>query len=182
MASFKYSKGSHRLLTAGPNFSLKKIPYLQAMIFRPAQKQDVIHIVAMIADDKLGKLREDFRDPLPESYYDAFENISSDPNQELIVVENDNNKVIGTMQLSFIQYLTYQGGVRAQIEAVRIHKECRGQGLGTKMFKWAIERAKEKRAHVLQLTTDKQRPEAIQFYLDLGFKATHEGMKMHFKN
>lgn len=151
------------------------------MIFRPAQKQDVIHIVAMIADDKLGALREDFRNPLPQSYYDAFENISRDDNQELIVVENEEGRVIGTMQLSFIQYLTYQGGIRAQIEAVRIHKEFRGQGLGTKMFEWAIQRAKEKGAHVLQLTTDKQRPEAIQFYLDLGFVASHEGMKMHFK-
>jgi GNAT superfamily N-acetyltransferase len=151
------------------------------MIFRPAQKQDVIHIVAMIADDKLGALRENFLDPLPQSYYDAFENISGDHNQELVVVENEEGRVIGTMQLSFIQYLTYQGGIRAQIEAVRIHKDFRGQGLGTKMFEWAIKRAKQKGAHVLQLTTDKQRPEALQFYLDLGFVASHEGMKMHFQ-
>ena len=53
-------------------------------------------------------------------------------------------------------------------------------GLGKKMFEWAIERAKERKAHLLQLTTDKQRPEAITFYKNLGFKSTHEGMKMHF--
>lgn len=99
----------------------------------------------------------------------------------MIVVEADHGKVIGTLQLSFIQYLTYQGGIRAQIEAVRIHKEFRGKGLGTEMFKWAINRAQERKAHVLQLTTDKQRPEAIKFYLDLGFIDSHEGMKMHFK-
>ena len=49
------------------------------------------------------------------------------------------------------------------------------------MFEWAINRAKEHNAHLLQLTTDKKRPKAIKFYLELGFKQSHEGMKMHFK-
>ncbi len=151
------------------------------MKFRKATLDDVPIIVEMIANDKLGTKREDYREPIPACYLEAFRNISSDSNQELIVVERDNGKVVGTMQLSFIQYLTYQGGIRAQIEAVRIHRDYRGMGLGTEMFEWAFKRAKERNAHVLQLTTDKQRPEAIKFYLDLGFVDSHEGMKMHFK-
>lgn len=150
------------------------------MLFRKATKTDVQAIVAMIADDDLGKTRENFQVPLPEEYYIAFKNINSDNNQELIVVENNESEIIGTLQLSFIQYLTYRGGIRAQIEAVRIRKDQRGTGLGTKMFEWAIERAKEKKAHVLQLTTDKKRPKAINFYKKLGFIDTHEGMKLHF--
>ncbi len=148
------------------------------MNFRKATEKDVPSIVQMIAHDKLGAKREDYKVPLPEKYYTAFKNISSDENQELVVVESENGRVIGTLQLSFIQYLTYQGGIRAQIEAVRIHKDFRGQGLGAKMFQWAINRAQEKGAHLLQLTTDKQRPEAIKFYHELGFVASHEGMKM----
>jgi GNAT superfamily N-acetyltransferase len=151
------------------------------MKFRKATIKDIPLLVEMIADDKLGAKREEFTNPLPKSYYSAFESISSDKNQELIVVESENGKVIGTMQLSFIQYLTYQGGIRAQIEAVRIHKDFRGKGLGTQMFEWAIQRAQERRAHVLQLTTDKQRPQAIRFYSELGFMPSNEGMKMHFK-
>lgn len=150
------------------------------MKFRKANKTDVPFIVQMIADDELGKLRENYQNPLPEVYYQAFANIDQDPNQELIVIENDESEIIGTLQLSFIQYLTYQGGIRAQIEAVRIRSDQRGQGIGETLFKWAINRAKEKGAHLLQLTTDKQRPEAIRFYEQLGFKATHEGMKLHF--
>ena len=149
------------------------------MKFRKANKQDVIAIVSMIADDKLGTLREDFQDPLPEQYYLAFENINNDPSQELIVVENVDQVVVGTMQLSFIQYLTYQGGIRAQIEAVRIRKDQRGKGLGEEMFLWAIEKSKKRGAHLLQLTTDKKRPEALKFYERLGFVASHEGMKLH---
>lgn len=147
--------------------------------FRKANKEDVYEIVAMLSDDKLGELRESFQNPLSQTYYDAFDIINNDPHQELIVVENAENKIVGTLQLSFIQYLTYQGGIRAQIEAVRIQKDYRGKGYGTYFFEWAIKRAKEKGAHLIQLTSDKKRPEAIHFYEKLGFKATHEGMKLH---
>ena len=150
------------------------------MKFRKASKDDLYFIVQMLADDELGSQRENFRDPLPASYLSAFKNIVSDPNQELIVVENNQKDVVGTFQLTFIPYLTYQGGIRAQIEAVRIRKDQRGKGLGTKMFKWAIKRAKERGAHVIQLTTDKKRPKALNFYESLGFVASHEGMKLHF--
>lgn len=151
------------------------------MKFREATRNDISKIVEMIADDELGRTRENYQSPLPIEYLNAFENISLDPNQELIVVENDNAEIIGTLQLSFIQYLTYRGGIRAQIEAVRIRKDQRGLGIGKTMFKWAMNRAKERNAHLLQLTTDKKRPAAIKFYEDLGFLATHEGMKMHLE-
>ena len=150
------------------------------MKIRKATKDDLFSIVQMLADDELGSTRENFRNPLPTSYLTAFKNIVSDPNQELMVVENDHGEIIGTLQLTFIPYITYQGGIRAQIEAVRIRKDQRGIGLGTKMFEWAIERAKERGAHVLQLTTDKQRSKALKFYESLGFVASHEGMKLHF--
>ncbi len=151
------------------------------MKFRKATRNDISEIVEMIADDELGKTRENFQTPLPTEYLNAFENINADQNQELIVVENENSEIIGTLQLSFIQYLTYRGGVRAQIEAVRIRKDKRGHGIGKTMFEWAVNRAKERNAHLLQLTTDKKRLKAIKFYEDLGFKATHEGMKIHFE-
>ena len=149
------------------------------MNIRPATREDVVAIVAMIANDKLGQLRENFQDPLPQNYYDAFENIESDPNQELMVMENKSGKIIGTLQLTLIQYLTYQGGIRAQIEAVRVHEDFRGMGIGQQLFEWAIRRAMEKGVHVVQLTTDKKRPGAISFYEKLGFVASHEGMKLH---
>ena len=151
------------------------------MKFRKATKIDLPLIVQLIANDRLGQMRERFEDPLPDKYYEAFDRISSDANQELIVVETNNEEIIGTMQLSFIQYLTYQGGIRAQIEAVRIREDLRGKGIGQRMFEWAIQRSKERNAHLLQLTTDKQRPQAIRFYEKLGFKASHEGMKIHFE-
>lgn len=150
------------------------------LYFRTARRADVPAIVRLLAQDKLGQLRENYREPLPETYYQAFERIDDDPGQELIVVEDGSGALIGTLQLTFIPYLTYRGGVRAQVEAVRIREDQRGKGIGEQLFRWAIARAKERGAHLLQLTTDKQRPEAVRFYEKLGFRASHEGMKLHF--
>lgn len=152
------------------------------MKFRKATKEDVLSIIKMLANDEHGKLREKYQEPLPETYYAAFEIINSDQNQELIVVENENDpEIAGSFQLTFIPYLSYQGRLRAQIENVVVREDLRGKGIGQKMFEWAIERAKERNAHLLQLTSDKQRPRAIKFYEDFGFIASHEGMKLHFK-
>jgi len=151
------------------------------MLYRKATRTDIPAIIAMLADDHLGKLREEYRDPLPSSYYEAFEQIDSDPNQELIVVENEGKEIIGTLQLTFIAYLNYRGGTRAQVESVHVREDHRGKGLGKQLFEWTINRAREKGAHLLQLTSDKRRPDAIRFYQNLGFVASHEGMKMHLR-
>ncbi|MHB0756611.1 N-acetyltransferase family protein [Polaribacter sp. M15] len=150
------------------------------MNYRKATEKDLTAIVKMMADDVLGKKRENFNTPLPNSYMNAFKNIEADKNQELIVLENKKLEIIGTLQISYLQYISYCGGIRAQIENVFIRADQRGLGIGKKMFEWAINRAKEKNAHMVQLTSNKERPRAIKFYENLGFKATHEGMKLHF--
>lgn len=98
----------------------------------------------------------------------------------MLVAEDETGQVVGTMQLTFIQYLTYRGGLRAQAEAVFVREDFRGKGVGSKLMKYAIDQSKLRGAHLIQLTTDKQRPEAVKFYEKLGFKASHEGMKLHF--
>ena|SRR6218665_205977 len=102
--------------------------------FNIAEMRHLVDIVKLLAEDKLGATRENFKDPVPEAYISAFMKISSDSSQELIVVENENKEVISTLQLSFIQYLTYQGVIRAQIEAVRIREIDRGKGYGGLIF------------------------------------------------
>jgi len=145
-----------------------------------AQSEDIAAVVALLAADPLGSQREGKSSEPDQKYLEAFSRIDKDPNQELWVVKDTSGEIIGCFQLSFLQYLTYHGGLRAQIEGVRVKETVRGQGLGQEMFEWAIARSKEKGAHLLQLTTDKKRPEALKFYLKLGFVASHEGMKLHF--
>lgn len=148
--------------------------------FRLAKENDLETIVEFLSDDPLGAKRENFQKPLPEAYTEAFAKIEADDNQELTVACLE-NKIVACFQLSFLQYITYQGGLRAQIEAVRVAKTHRNLGLGKLIFQYAIERSKSKGAHVVQLTTDKERPEALKFYESLGFTASHEGMKLHLK-
>ena len=148
-----------------------------AITFRQAAEQDVERIVEMLADDVLGKERERFEQPLPASYLAAFQAIEADPNNELIVAVED-GKIVGVQQLTFTPYLTHQGSWRATIEGVRTDSTVRGQGIGGQLIRYAIGRAKERGCRLIQLTTDKQRPDALRFYEGLGFTATHEGMKM----
>lgn len=147
------------------------------MIIRKATENDLPFIVKMLANDLLGMKRECYRDPLPESYKNAFYEINSDKNNFLAVVE-ENNVIIGTLQLTFFTCLTYQGGKRALIEGVRIDEAYRGKGLGKELFEWAIEKSREENCHMVQLTTDKNRSEALEFYMKLGFIASHEGLKL----
>lgn len=148
----------------------------EALIFRLATEDDLPTIIRMLADDTLGSAREQVGAVVPEVYIKAFEKIIADSNQELTVVEKS-GEIVATFHLTFIQYLTHQGGLRAQIEAVRTHSQFRGQGIGKAVFNYAIDRAKSKGCRLVQLTTDKQRPDAIRFYESLGFVSTHEGMK-----
>jgi GNAT superfamily N-acetyltransferase len=144
---------------------------------RPAVAADVAAIVRLLADDPLGSRREAYREPLPQSYYAAFDAIDADPHNELVVVEH-NGTVIGTLQLTFIAGLSFQGGTRAQIEAVRVDREYRSQRIGARLFEWAIDRARKTGCRMVQLTTNADRIDAQRFYERLGFVASHVGMKL----
>lgn len=146
--------------------------------FRLATIDDVGAIVGLLADDPLGASREQATQPLPASYFAAFAAIDSDPNNELVVAELPEHGIVGVLQLTVIPYLTHCGRWRALIEGVRVARQVRSLGLGRRLFQWAIERAQQRGCRVLQLTTDKRRPDALRFYEALGFVASHEGMKL----
>ena len=150
------------------------------LLFRPATRADVPEIVRMLADDHLGRQRERYELPLPETYFAAFDQINASPSFELIVAELD-GRVVGTLQLIFIPSISYQGGLRAQVESVRVDEPLRNQGIGKSMMEWAIERARQRGAHLLQLTTHNTRQDAHRFYERLGFKGSSLGMKISLK-
>ncbi|HEY0005216.1 MAG TPA: GNAT family N-acetyltransferase [Pyrinomonadaceae bacterium] len=144
---------------------------------RRAGREDVPAIVRLLADDKLGSGRENYQDPLPEAYYAAFEEIDGDKHNELLVLEAE-GEVRGTLQLTFITGLSFQGAKRAQIEAVRVDSRYRGQGLGRQLIQWTIQRARQENCRLVQLTTNNDRADAHRFYQELGFVASHTGMKL----
>lgn len=145
---------------------------------RRAERSDLAAIVALLADDELGRRRETDGEVLSTGYLDAFAEIGRDPRSHLTVAAIE-GRVVGTLHLTFLRYLTFEGGRRAQIEAVRVASDMRGHGIGASLLGWAVERAREQGAHLVQLTTDRRREDARRFYESLGFRATHDGMKLH---
>ena len=150
---------------------------MEAVSFRPATIADLPGIVSMLANDELGQQREDPSSPPNQQYRDAFAAIDRDANQILAVAEFD-GVMLGCLQITFIPGLSRLGMWRGQIESVRIAADSRGKGIGRKMFVWAIGECRRRGCGLVQLTTDKSRSDAFQFYESLGFQTTHEGMKL----
>ena len=151
---------------------------MSGVVFRLAALSDLPDIVRMLADDELGSQREQYEEPLPEPYIVAFEQINKDPNHELIVAEMG-DKIIGTLHLMFLPSISFRGGLRAQVESVRVDVGYRDRGIGSELMMRAIERAKERGAHIVQLTTHSSREDAHRFYKRLGFEGSHLGMKLN---
>ena len=142
---------------------------------REARRADVPAIVALLADDPIGASREGSADD--DAYYAAFDLIDADPRNQLLVAELD-GRVVGTLQLTMIPGLSRHGLLRGQIEGVRVAAGQRGHGLGRAMIAGAIEIARAHGCGLVQLTSDKRRPDAVRFYRSLGFADSHEGLKL----
>jgi ribosomal protein S18 acetylase RimI-like enzyme len=144
---------------------------------RPARREDVAAIVALLADDPLGQTREELGDPLPDVYWRAFDAVMAQPGNFLLVADNA-GAVVGCLQLTVIPGLSRRGMRRGLIEAVRIGAGQRGHGLGELLIRHAIDLARAEGCGLVQLTSDKSRRDAHRFYERLGFAASHVGMKL----
>ena len=147
------------------------------VIFRRAAPDDLETIVALLADDPIGRDRENPGPQLDACYREAFASIERDPNQLLVVAERG-GQVIGVLQLSFIPGLTRRGMWRGQIEGVRVAASERAGGIGRALLEWAIEECRRRGCGLVQLTSDKRRSAAHRFYEALGFEVTHQGYKL----
>ncbi len=145
---------------------------------RRATAADLPALVALLADDPLGAVRESAGGDL-SPYRRAFALLDADP-AHFLVAAVEGNTLVGTLQLTFLPGLARRGALRAQIEAVRVAPGARGRGrgLGAAMIGWAVGEARRRGCGLVQLTTDKSRRDAHRFYEGLGFVASHEGMKL----
>ncbi|MEU4198489.1 GNAT family N-acetyltransferase [Streptomyces sp. NPDC045470] len=143
---------------------------------RPATEDDIPAIVAMLADDALGATRESPDDLAP--YRAAYKLLAADPHQHLVVAVRG-DRPVGTLQLTVIPGLSRRGSSRSTIEAVRVHADERGSGLGTRLIEWAVSESRALGCRLVQLTSDATRVDAHRFYEHLGFEASHLGFKLH---
>ena len=151
----------------------------KSVSIRAARREDVPAIVAMLADDHLGRARERVEDPLPAPYEAAFERVERDPNLTLVVAESE-GRVVGCLQLAVLPGISSQGGVRGLLEDVRVASDCRSRGIGEQLVQWAIAEAKVRGCNLVELLTHQTRVDAQRFYTRLGFTASHVGMTVRF--
>ncbi|MCP3394716.1 GNAT family N-acetyltransferase [Bradyrhizobium sp. CCGB12] len=151
----------------------------KSVSIRRARRDDVAAIVAMLADDHLGRARERVEDPLPATYYEAFERIMRDSNLQLVVAESE-GRVVGCLQLAILPGLSSQGGSRGLLEDVRVATDCRSRGIGEQLVQWAIAEARARGCNLVELLTHQTRVDAQRFYTRLGFAASHVGMTVRF--
>jgi ribosomal protein S18 acetylase RimI-like enzyme len=151
-----------------------------SIMIRRARREDIPVIVAMLADDHLGRGRERVEDPLPDCYFAAFEKVERDPSLALVVAEDGEGAVVGCLQLCILPGLSSQGALRGLIEDVRVASHCRGRGIGEKMLRWAITEARAKGCILVELLTHHTRVDAQRFYERLGFQRSHVGMTIRF--
>ena len=145
--------------------------------FREARARDLPAIVAMLADDALGRSREDLQ--AIEAYSLAFGQIEGDVHNRIIVGGKD-GAAIACLQLTFIKGLSRKGAMRALVEGVRVIASERGSGVGEVLMRHAIALSKGAGCRLVQLTSDKRRDRAHEFYRRLGFVDSHEGFKLEF--
>jgi len=150
-----------------------------AITIRRARRDDVDRIVAMLADDALGRARERIETPLPDSYFQAFARLDADPNITLVVAE-EAGRVVGSLQLCILPGLSSQGASRALVEDVRVDSSCRSRGIGEQLVRRAIDDARAQGCKLVELLTHSTRVDAQRFYERLGFARIHVGMTIRF--
>jgi len=153
---------------------------IAAVTIRRARRDDVAAIAAMLADDPLGSARERIEEPLPPSYFQAFDAVERDPNIQLVVAQDGDGAVIGCLQLCVLPGLSSQGASRALIEDVRVATHCRSRGIGEQLVQWAIAEARARGCKLVELLTHHTRIDAQRFYKRLGFQPSHVGMTWRF--
>jgi N-acetylglutamate synthase-like GNAT family acetyltransferase len=153
---------------------------ISSITIRHARRDDIGVIVAMLADDPLGSGRERLEDPLPVSYFRAFEALEHASHIQLVVAEDEDGAVIGCLQLCILPGLSSQGASRGLIEDVRVATHCRSRGVGEKIVQWAVAEARAKGCALVELLTHNTRVDAQRFYARLGFQPSHVGMTLRF--
>jgi ribosomal protein S18 acetylase RimI-like enzyme len=146
---------------------------------RRARREDVGAIVRMLADDALGASRERLKEPLPPSYFQAFDKVARDQNLRLVVAE-EGGAVVGCLQLCILPGISSQGASRGLIEDVRVASDRRSRGIGEQLVQWALAEARASGCKLVELLTHHSRVDAQRFYERLGFARSHVGMTIRF--
>jgi ribosomal protein S18 acetylase RimI-like enzyme len=151
----------------------------QELTLRRASDNDLTALMLLLADDPISATRGDKASASDAAAYrSALTAIVTDPSNDLLVVVNEADEPLATMQLTRIPGMARRGSTRLLIEAVRVRSDNRSNGIGSAMMRWVTRSAAPAlEASLVQLTSDEARLVALRFYERLGFVGSHRGFK-----
>lgn len=149
------------------------------IVIRRATRDDLDAIIRLLSDDPISAGRGDVASAEDAAAYAAaLDRIIDDPSNEIVVVLDRSDAVVGTLQLTVIPGMARRGSTRLLVEAVRVSSAERSSGIGSALMRWVMDHAAiELDAPLVQLTSDAARIDAHRFYTRLGFVDSHVGFK-----
>lgn len=146
------------------------------MIVRDAAGGDLPAILTLLREDVIREVDESALGV--EAYGAAYEEILAADHLQLLVAE-ENGEVIATAQVTWLRHLTYAGRLKCHVESVRVRSDLRGAGRGRLLMEHIVGLARARGAARVELTTNRRRTRAHDFYTSLGFVPSHVGMKLY---
>ncbi len=147
---------------------------MEKLTIRSAGSGDVKRLIELLGHGALHGSQEDPTDLSP--YLAALTEIQTTEGSDVLVVEL-NGEVVGMCQLAVFRHFQRHGGRCAELESMHIHPDFRGRGLGEQLLGAAVNAAREAGCYRIQLTSNRERPQAHRFYQRLGFVPSHVGFK-----
>lgn len=130
-----------------------------------ATLEDLPHLTELLTE--LFSLEGDFV-PNPARQMRGLRLLLEQPNRGRIFVVKQNERILGMINLLFT-ISTAEGGVVILLEDLIIHRDFRGNGLGSRLLEYAIDYARKKDFKRITLLTDRVNAEAQRFYKRHGF-------------
>jgi len=149
-----------------------------AVRFRFAERDDVPSVVALLADDVLGSKREGTDRQDMGVYLKAFDEMEAQGGNRYLLAVDQDDTILGCVQIVLIPGLSRTGMKRAQVEGVRVAKSARSLGIGSRLMAEVHAIALRQGCGLIQLTTDRSRADAHRFYESLGYENSHHGLKL----
>jgi GNAT superfamily N-acetyltransferase len=149
------------------------------LTLRNAVDEDLDALMALLSDDPISAARGDVAAPEDRPQYaEALRSILDDPANALLVAEDADGRLVGTLQLTRIPGMARRGATRLLVEAVRVSSALRSGGIGSALMRWVTDvAAPALGTPLVQLTSDAARTDAHRFYERLGFTGSHVGFK-----
>lgn len=102
------------------------------------------------------------------SFAERFAEIQKSPDHALFVARNELGKTIGFIQIHREPH-TLLSGPRADVGALVVDQQERGQGVGAALLRRAESWAREKRLPLIRIRSNVKREKAHQFYRRNGY-------------